>query len=70
MGAGTNFGSDTTTNHCNIARGHAYTIVTTFDITYQGTTHNMLLMRNPWGHTTYDKEWNSNDPNWVAETLA
>ena len=49
MGAGTGAGADTTTNDCGIAYGHAYSIITAFDMTAaDGTVYNMVMLRNPW----------------------
>ena len=30
----------------------------------------MLLMRNPWGETTYNKSWNGNDTRWTDQTVS
>ena len=32
--------------------------------------HDMILMRNPWGITTYKGDWNENDPRWTDELVA
>lgn len=52
LGAGT-FGSDTTTNSCGIVAGHAYSVISAFQLTAtDGTVENELYMiRNPWGTT-------------------
>lgn len=35
-----------------------------------GTAHDMVLMRNPWGQTQYTGTWNKDDPNWTDELVA
>lgn len=75
LAAGTSGGSDTTTNDCGIANGHAYSIVSVFSITIDddddtdddysgGDEIPLLLLRNPWGITYYEDEWYWNDDRW------
>mmetsp|Transcript_1826 Transcript_1826/g.2452 ORF Transcript_1826/g.2452 Transcript_1826/m.2452 type:complete len:172 (+) Transcript_1826:642-1157(+) len=71
LAAGTGSGSDTTSNSCGIAKGHAYSIMSAFTMTdSSGTAHKMLLMRNPWGTTGYSSTWNKDDSNWTPELIA
>lgn len=52
MGAGTDGRSDTMLNKCGNHMAHAYSIIAAFNMTddkLKKTTHNMLLIRNPWG---------------------
>lgn len=71
MGAGTTGGSDTGRNDCGIATGHAYSIIEPFVMTdASNVSHNMLLMRNPWGTTDYNAAWNKDDANWTEELVA
>jgi len=52
MGASTAGASDSVFNDCGIAAGHAYSIITSFEMTDSSSTvHKMLLLRNPWGVT-------------------
>jgi calpain-15 len=52
MGASTAGSSDSVFNDCGIAAGHAYSIITSFEMTDSSSTvHKMLLLRNPWGVT-------------------
>jgi len=30
----------------------------------------MVMMRNPWGETTYSGAWFKDDPNWTDELIA
>lgn len=33
-------------------------------------THQMLLMRNPWGENDYDWDWDDSDSDWTDELVA
>jgi len=71
LSSGTGGGADTSKNVCNVANGHAYTIAALFEMEdSSGTTHKMLLNRNPWGVTYYTWDWNKDDPNWTDELVA
>lgn len=61
MGAGTAAGSDTNFNDCGIAYSHAYSILGAFTM----GSHEMILLRNPWGLTHYSGTWNKDDINWT-----
>jgi hypothetical protein len=65
MGAGTSGGLDTSINDCGIAFGHAYSILETFLMNFEGTDIKMVLMRNPWGVTFYSSDWNHSDARWT-----
>jgi hypothetical protein len=69
-GAGTSGGADTTTNSCGIANGHAYSILSAFELTTGGVTYKLLLMRNPWGTTSYSSDWSKTDAKWTAANIA
>jgi hypothetical protein len=48
--------------------GHAYSLVSVFTMTDKnGTEHDCLLFRNPWGKTYYNKTWSYKDPNWTDD---
>jgi hypothetical protein len=32
--------------------------------------HKMYMVRNPWGMTAYNQNWNSEDPNWTEDYLS
>lgn len=69
MGAGTNGGTDSTTNVCGIANGHAYTIISAFYIyDTDGTTvlHKLYMVRNPWGITYYYGDWAHDSALWTT----
>lgn len=59
-----------TLNSCNIANGHAYTVTSVFSmIESNGKKHDMILLRNPWGHANYNQEWSSSDKRWTDELV-
>lgn len=58
LAAGT-VGVDTGVNSCGIVGGHAYAIIAAFELKTSGTVdHNMLMIRNPWGETYWNNNWN------------
>ena len=70
MTAGTDGLSDTQINHCGIDMGHAYSILTYFTLKESsGKTHDMLLVRNPWGISKYSWHWHFNDKRWNKDLL-
>ena len=71
MGSGTNGdGDDSESNSCGIAKSHAYSLITAFTMTdADGTDHDVLMYRNPWGVTGYSGTWNKDDPNWTDDLL-
>lgn len=65
----TDYNSDT--NACGIIQGHAYSLLSAFTMTdADGTDHNMMMIRNPWGVTYYSHTWNAADVNWTDELVA
>lgn len=66
MGAGTASGSNTQQNDCGLAYGHAYAILAVFKM----DNIEMVLMRNPWGTTTYSGPWKYNDAAWTDALVA
>lgn len=67
---GTSAGDDSTKNACGVSFGHAYSVHGAFTMTDGGTTHDLIMIRNPWGTSGYSKEWHSGDSRWTAETVA
>ena len=64
-------GSDQVTNHCGVAKSHAYTIISAFEmVDDSGTTHQMVLMRNPWSSTGYSWDWHKDDSRWTDALIA
>lgn len=60
-------GNDQQTNTCGIAMSHAYTILAAFEMTESGTTHKMLMIRNPWGSTQHTgPKWQHGDAAWTS----
>jgi hypothetical protein len=47
--------NDSEINHCGINLAHAYSILSVFTIQLDGTTEDLLMMRNPWGRTGYNQ---------------
>jgi hypothetical protein len=80
LGAGTTGGSDSTRNSCGIVNGHAYSVLSVFEITHSGTTYKMLMVRNPHDSTQYtggptattnpSTHWGSTDTRWDTATKA
>lgn len=65
MGASTSAGSDKTLNACNIAFGHAYSMLAAFSLTCtNGTVIPAMMLRNPWGTVNYNMSLNSSDALW------
>jgi hypothetical protein len=73
LAATTGAGSDTTNNICNIAFGHAYSILAVFNITAtNGTLLPALMIRNPWGtcgNGCYNGTLNANDTFWTTAMI-
>jgi hypothetical protein len=67
MAAGTGSGADSTYNVCGIANGHAYSILSAFNMTdATGKVHSVYMIRNPWGlENGYNQSWKATDPNWT-----
>ena len=74
MAAQTGSGADSTNNVCNIANGHAYSIIAVFNITAtNGTVIPALMIRNPWGTcgtACYNGTLNTNDTFWTASMIS
>ena len=67
MASGTSGGgNDQEKNSCGIAKSHAYSILSAFEITDNGTTTKLLLARNPWGTTDYNSDWKDTDAKWTT----
>lgn len=64
-------GNDQENNACGIAMSHAYSLLTGFTMTdADGTAHDLLMFRNPWGQTGYTGTWSKDDANWTDELVA
>lgn len=54
MNLATSWGSDSDINSCGIYFGHGYAVISLFDLVDRnGFTHNMFMIRNPWGESHY-----------------
>ena len=71
MGLGTaGNGNDQEENSCGIAMSHAYSLIAPFEMTgSDGTVHQMLMVRNPWGLTQYTGTWSQEDANWTDDLV-
>ena len=70
LGAGT-IGSDTMLNECNIVAGHAYSVISVFELkTGETVDHQMYMIRNPWGSTSYNMDWKYDDEAWTVDYLS
>ena len=58
LGAHTGAGKDSTYNICNIACGHAYSILAVFEIKLSSYVYPVIMVRNPWGHVQYNQSLN------------
>ena len=66
MGAGTDGTSDKDKNSCGVSMAHAFSIIATFKMEEDdGTQHDMILVRNPWGETDYSWHWHRKDKRWT-----
>jgi hypothetical protein len=64
-------GNDQETNSCGIAMSHAYAVPAVFTLTEaDGTKHEVIMVRNPWGKSTYNKDWHKADPKWTDALVA
>ena len=61
---------DSTFNGCGIANGHAYSVLSAFEMTDSSNKkHKMAVLRNPWGRTYYNWTWSLNDTNWTQDLV-
>ena len=49
MVASSQAGSDELKSVSGIVQGHAYTLMEAYEIEFQGKTHRLVKLRNPWG---------------------
>ena len=72
MGAATGSGADSTYNVCGIANGHAYSILSAFDMKdASNTIHSVYMIRNPWGlDNGYNQTWKATDTKWTDALVA
>lgn len=48
---------------------HAYAVPAVFTMTEADgtTTHDMIMVRNPWGLANYNQDWHAGDARWTDE---
>ncbi len=57
-------------NLYGIARGHAYSVIGTYELkdSYGRVVHRLYRLRNPWGHDSYyTGPWNDDDSRWTSQ---
>lgn len=70
LGAGTD-GADTNLNSCNIVAGHAYSMISAFELKTGSTVdYKLVMVRNPWGITEYNGNWKSSDALWTSDYIS
>jgi hypothetical protein len=70
LGAGTD-GDDSLLNSCNIVAGHAYTMISVFELkTAAVVDHKMYMLRNPWDTTYHDGKWKSSSSLWTSDYIS
>lgn len=73
MGASTSTkNGDSVKTACGLAYSHAYTMIEAFTVTgtkagTKETVFHLMMMRNPWGRTTYKEAFMKDDPFWEVE---
>lgn len=69
MGAGTSGSSNRYNNICGITKRHAYSLIAAFELKTGDTVdHQLYMMRNPWGVSTFNLTWNSDDTaSWTSD---
>jgi hypothetical protein len=73
LGCGTTGGTDTILNECGIAMGHAYSLISAFELETSGTVdYKMYMIRNPWGVSYYNiSGWSEDDPTyWTSDYIS
>ena len=61
LGSGTGGTSDQSVNECGIATGHAFSIISLFEM----NGLQMMMLRNPWGFTKFSGDWSHSYSNWT-----
>ena len=69
--AGSNFcGSDSQTTYQGVACSHAYTVIHSATITRtDGTSVQLMQVRNPWGSEQYSGPWSDNWSGWTSHDI-
>ena len=71
MGATTGGESGAGRNSCGLLLGHAFSVISTFELTEaDGDVHSVLMLRNTVGATQYSGAWRAGDPKWTDELVA
>lgn len=56
---------------CDITYGHAYSLMGAFSMKdKKNNTYNMIIVRDPWAITNFNKSWNCNDTRWTDDLVA
>lgn len=56
---------------CGLRGGHAYSLITAFNMTDKaGTVYSLFILRDPWGTTDYYMNWNDKYSLWTPDLVA
>ena len=56
---------------CGLRGGHAYSLITAFNMTDNNQNiYNMFILRDPWGTTDFNEDWNDFDSRWTPDMIA
>lgn len=56
---------------CGNREGHAYTLMGAFTMKdKQNKNYDIVIVRDPWGDSSYNRSWNMNDTRWTADMIA
>lgn len=57
-------GSDALKSMAGIVGGHAYTLLSVAEISFNNKIERLIQLRNPWGKGENVGKWSDIDPNW------
>ncbi|MEE6521949.1 hypothetical protein FKM82_020305, partial [Ascaphus truei] len=47
-----------------LVKGHAYSVIATWEVKLHGRKIELLRLRNPWGKVEWNGRWSDNSPQW------
>ena len=48
-----------------IISGHAYSVISAFEVNHQGRSHRLVKLRNPWGKSEWNGLWSDSSSIWT-----